>query len=43
MELMKKHVDLDSLETLYEMTFEEAALQSVAQAAEQWLGQNQPE
>ena len=26
MELMKKHVDLDSLETLYEMTFEEAAL-----------------
>ena len=26
MELMKKHVDLDSLETLYEMMFEEAAL-----------------
>ena len=26
MELMKKHVDLDSLETLYDMTFEEAAL-----------------
>ena len=27
MELMKKHVDLDRLEVLYEMPFEQAALE----------------